>query len=65
MSEAFSGLNKQFHKELEEEIKALDKTILNGNLSAYDEYKRLVGKRNGLMYALERHKELITLLEQR
>lgn len=65
MSEVFAGMNRQYHKELQEEIGNTEKTILGGSITSFDEYKRLVGKRQALVKCLERHKELITLLEQR
>ncbi len=65
MSEVFAGLNKQYHKELEDEIAATERTMFGGGVSSFDEYKRLVGKRQALVRCLERHKELISLLEQR
>lgn len=65
MSEVFAGLNKQYHKELEEEISNVERTVLGGSVPSFDEYKRLVGKRQALVRCLERHKELITLVEQR
>ena len=65
MSEVFAGLNRQYHKELEEEIAHTEKTIFGGSVASFDEYKRLVGKRQALVKCLERHKELITLVEQR
>jgi|JI10StandDraft_1071094.scaffolds.fasta_scaffold05142_17 hypothetical protein len=63
MSE-FAGFNNRYQAELVEQIQVMDQTILRGNVGDFAEYKRLVGRRDGLMYALERHKELITLMEQ-
>ncbi len=59
----FQGFNEHYHKELQEEIASLETVLFKGNID-YEEYKRIVGKRQGLLYALERHKELITLMEQ-
>jgi len=50
--------------ELIEEIQAVDGAILYGNAADFAEYKRLVGRRSAFVQALERHKELITLMEQ-
>lgn len=60
----FDGFNKRYHDELTEEIQVMDATILRGNVNDFAEYKRLVGRRDGLMTALTRHKELLTLMEQ-
>lgn len=60
----FDGFNKRYHDELTEEIQVMDATILRGNVGDFAEYKRLVGRRDGLMYAITRHQELITLMEQ-
>lgn len=60
----FDGFNKRYHDELAEEIRVMDATILRGNVNDFAEYKRLVGKRDGLNVALTRHKELLTLMEQ-
>lgn len=60
----FDGFNKRYHDELAEEIQVMDTTILRGNVGDFAEYKRLVGRRDGLMTALTRHKELLTLMEQ-
>ena len=59
----FEGFNRRYQAELVEEIQAIDTAILGGNVAAFEEYRRLIGKRSGLVYALERHKELITLME--
>lgn len=60
----FQGLNLRYQKELQEEIDAIQGTLNTGNISSLEEYKRLTGRRSGLSYALDRHKELITLMEQ-
>lgn len=65
MTEQFAGLNNQLHKEMEAEIAHLEKTILNGNIASMEEYKRIVGRRAGILLVVTRHKELISLLEQR
>ena len=65
MTEQFAGLNNQLHKEMEAEIAQLEKVILNGNIASMEEYKRIVGRRTGILLVVTRHKELISLLEQR
>lgn len=60
----FQGFNKRYQDELKEEIEALEVSILSGNLPDFTEYKRLVGKRSAFKHSLERHQELITLMEQ-
>jgi hypothetical protein len=65
MTEQFAGLNNQLHKEMEAEIAQLEKVLLNGNISSMEEYKRIVGRRTGILLVVTRHKELISLLEQR
>lgn len=65
MSEQFAGLNKQLHKEMDEELARIERTILIGNLTSIEDYKRLTGRRAGILFVIDRHKELITLLEQR
>jgi len=60
----FIGLNERFYKELDEEIAAIHFTFSAGNVASFEEYKRLVGKLSGLKYALDRHKELITLMKE-
>jgi hypothetical protein len=59
----FHGLNTQYYKDLEEETKSLETTILSGRINDLAEYKRLVGRLSGLNYALDRHKQLIALAE--
>lgn len=65
MSEHFAGINRQLHKEMEEEVAHLEKTILNGQLTSLEEYRRMTGRRAGILLVIARHKELISLLEQR
>ncbi len=60
----FQGFNKRYQDELREEIASLDATILAGNIPDFTEYKRLVGKRAAFLQALQRHQELLTLMEQ-
>jgi hypothetical protein len=60
----FDGFNARYHKEMREEIEALTDAICGGNANDFAEYRRMVGKLNGLKYALERHVELLTLMEQ-
>jgi len=65
MSEQFAGINRQLHKEMEEEVAHLEKTLLAGGLTSIEEYKRMTGRRAGILLVVERHKEMISLLEQR
>jgi len=60
----FEGFNKRYQAELREEIAALDAVLLQGNIHTLEEYKRVTGRRSGFLQALERHKELLTLMEQ-
>lgn len=59
----FHGLNEQFYKDLAEKTASVEEALLRGNFSTLEEYKKLVGERAGLLYAVERHKELISLME--
>jgi len=61
----FQGINDRFQKDLQAEIDAADKTMILGNFASMEEYKRIVGKRQGLLFALERHKHLISLMESK
>ncbi len=63
MSE-FIGLNKEFYRELQEEIDSAKIAIMSGRISSFDEYKRLVGRLSGLEFALDRHKQLTLNLEE-
>jgi hypothetical protein len=65
MSEHFAGINRQLHKEMEEEVAHLERTLLSGTIASLEEYKRITGRRTGILRVVERHKELISLLEQR
>ena len=60
----FEGFNRRYQAELSEEIEVLDQALIFGNIADFLEYKRMTGRRAGLLYALERHKELLTLMEQ-
>ena len=60
----FQGFNKRYQDELKEIIGTIDDVITNGNIDDFVEYKKLVGKRSAFVYALERHQELLTLMEQ-
>jgi len=60
----FEGFNRRYQTELAEEISALEDVLLSGNISTFEEYRKLTGRRSGFLQALERHKELITLMEQ-
>jgi hypothetical protein len=59
----FEGFNKQYQKELQERIDDLVSTVCNGNFTSLDEYKLIVGKLSGTQFALDRHRELISLME--
>lgn len=61
----FEGFHKRFLQEMDEEIAFRTNAILTGQgLSSFEEYKRLVGERNGLVQAKTRYEELVTLMEQ-
>lgn len=60
----FEGFNKRYQAELMEEIASIEGPLLSGNIATFEEYKRMTGRRSGFLQALERHKELITLMEQ-
>jgi len=59
----FDGFNQHYQNELTEEIKSLEMAILSGRVTDFPEYRNLVGKRQGMVQALERHKELISLMD--
>jgi hypothetical protein len=63
MSE-FIGFTNRYHVELQQEVDRYTEIILNGNLPDYTEYKRLVALRQATLHALERHKQLLSLMEQ-
>ena len=60
----FEGINNRFYADMQEELYSIETVVLNGNISDFSEYKRLIGKRSGLLQALDRHKELISLMEK-
>ena len=60
----FEGINNRFYADMQEELYSIETAVLNGNISDFSEYKRLIGKRSGLLQALDRHKELIYLMEK-
>ena len=60
----FQGFNKRYQDELKEIIGTIDNVITNENIEDFVAYKKLVGKRSAFMDALERHQELLTLMEQ-
>lgn len=61
----FEGFNKRFVDELSEEIAVIEAAVFNGDgVATFEEYKRLVGKRNGLVKAKTTYQELVTLMEQ-
>lgn len=60
---AFEGFNQHYQIELAEAIEAIEMAILNGRAIDFPEYRHLVGKRQGLLQALERHKELISHMD--
>lgn len=59
----FDGFNQHYQNELAEEIRSLEMAILSGRANDFPEYRNLVGKRQGMLQALERHKELISLMD--
>ena len=59
----FQGINEQFYKDIAEKISSVEEVLLKGNFKTLDDYKKLVGERAGLIYSVERHKELISLME--
>jgi len=60
----FDGFNRRYHAELMEEIQSVETALLAGSIVDFIEYKRLVAKRLAFLQALNRHKELLTLMEQ-
>lgn len=60
----FEGINNRFYTDIQEEVQLIELVVLNGNVADFSEYKRLIGKRAGLLQALDRHKELISLMEK-
>ena len=60
---AFKGFIEQYEKELKQKIDAVEGVLLKGNFASLEEYKRYVGERIGLLFALDRHKELVSLME--
>ncbi len=62
MSE-FIGFNKHYYEELEDKIKVLEDSLLNGNFEKLEDYKRVVGERRGVLFALNRHRELVSMME--
>lgn len=59
----FIGFNTKYQCELTEMLNSVEDALLNGNPLAYDEYKRLVGKRQGIIKCLEQHRELVMAME--
>jgi hypothetical protein len=59
----FQGFTEHYHEELQQKIQSLDEVLVRGNFDSLTEYKQVVGERKGLIFALERHKELISLME--
>lgn len=59
----FEGFNRRYHEEMQEKIDYLGEIILKGNIADFVDYKRLVGQRTGLLEAVIRHKELLTLMD--
>ena len=59
----FDGFNQHYQEELIESIKSIETAILSGRMVDFPEYRNLVGKRQGLLQALERHKELISHMD--
>ena len=60
----FQGFLNQYEKELREEIAPIDLVLLSGNILDHEEYVRLIGKRQGILFSLERHQELVSLMER-
>lgn len=60
---AFAGFIEHYQKEIQQKIEAVEGVLLKGNFASLEEYKRYVGERTGLIWALERHKELVSLME--
>ena len=60
----FEGFTKEYQKWLDIEIKSVEAAILMGNVD-YLEHKLLVGKRQGLYMALERHHEMLSYMENK
>lgn len=60
---AFHGFTEHYAKEMDERRKSLEEVLLNGNFDKLEDYKRVVGERKGILFALERHRELVALME--
>ncbi len=59
----FDGFVKHYQEELNLKLKSLEDTLLNGNFDKLEDYKRVVGERKGVLFALDRHRELVNNLE--
>ena len=59
----FQGFINHYQKELSEERERLVRVLVTGNIVSFEEYKYIVGKLWGIERSLERHKELVALME--
>ena len=59
----FQGFIEHYQKELREERERLIGVLITGNIVSFEEYKYIVGKLWGMERSLERHKELVSLME--
>ena len=59
----FQGFINHYQKELSEERVRLVRVLVTGNIVSFEEYKYMVGKLWGIERSLERHKELVALME--
>lgn len=59
----FEGFNKQYQKELQEQIDRLNDVLCTGNFETLEQYKLLAGKLSGIRMSLQRHRELLALME--
>lgn len=60
---SFIGAQQKFAVEINDVVKVIETAILAGNIVGFEEYKRLVGKRDGLIQALEIHRHLAAQME--
>lgn len=61
----FIGFNRHYYEELQEKLKMLEDALLSGNFEKLEDYKRMVGERRGVLFALTRHKELVSMMENK
>ncbi len=63
MSNAFdTAFLLRFRARLKESLEACDRVLLDGNCTSFDGYKHRVGRREGLMHAVEIATEVETEL---